>query len=163
MLWILCCLNFLEYYTLALPSYSPLPPHPTLVWKLKIPTSYFQMFLFFCGTGDWTQGRSTSALHPRPYFLYFILKPGLTKLRRASLSRERDGERERAEAGREPGSSRLCLPKYWDYKRAPPRPASLYFCFISESNGAERIWVGRGDTHNMYIYHCSLLPIRIQH
>ena len=86
---------------------------------------------------------------PGPVFLYFILKPGLTKLRRASLSRvrEREGERERerergrerererererkrerererAEAGREPRSSGLCLPKYWDYKRAPPRLA----------------------------------------
>ena len=83
-------------------------------------------------------------LHPRSYFLYFILKPDLTKLRRASLSRERemeiererkrerererDREREReresgrTEAGREPGSSGIRLPKYWDYKRAPPRP-----------------------------------------
>ena len=69
---------------------------------------------------------------PRPA-LYFILKPGLTKLRRASLGRERERERERerqgerererAEAGREPGSSGLRLPKYWDYKRAPPRLA----------------------------------------
>ena len=55
------------------------------------------------------------------------MKPGLTKLQRASLRRER--ERERAEAGREPGSSGLRLPKYWDYKRAPPRPAFKYnFC-----------------------------------
>ena len=54
-------------------------------------------FLFF-GTGDWTQGRSTSALHPRPYFLYFILKPGLTKLQRASLRRERERERDRKRA-----------------------------------------------------------------
>ena len=30
-----------------------------------------------------------------PIFLYFILKPGLTKLRRASLRRERQRERER--------------------------------------------------------------------
>ena len=83
-------------------------------------------------------------LHPRPYFLYFILKSGLTKLRRASLSREREtareGERERervrerAEAGREPGSSGLRLPKYRDYKRAPPRPACgdiIYILLIS--------------------------------
>ena len=68
---------------------------------------------------------------PGPIFLYFILKPGLTKLWRASLSRERererererDRERERTEASREPGSSGLHLPKYWDYKRAPPCPA----------------------------------------
>ena len=46
---------------------------------------------------------------------------GLTK------ERERERERERAEVGREPGSSGLRLPKYWDYKRAPPRPAILLF------------------------------------
>ena len=57
------------------------------------------------------------------------MKPGLTKLQRAPLDREkeretgRERERERAEAGLEPGSSSLCLPKYWDYKRAPPHPA----------------------------------------
>ena len=78
------------------------------------------------------------AAPPALFFLYFILKPGLTKLRRASLSREgeREGERERerarnaserAEAGREPGSSSLRLPKYWDYKRAPPRLAYALF------------------------------------
>ena len=50
-------------------------------------------------------------------------------MQRASLGREREREterereRERAEAGREPVSSGLRLPKYWDYKRAPPRPA----------------------------------------
>ena len=77
--------------------------------------SLFLLFYFiFCGTRDGMQGRSTSALRPRPYFfLYFILKPGLMRLQRASLSRERGrrgwrGERERererarAEAGREP-------------------------------------------------------------
>ena len=32
---------------------------------------------------------------PGPIFLYFILKPGLTKLQRASLSRERQREKER--------------------------------------------------------------------
>ena len=57
---------------------------------------------------------------------------------RASLSREREREREtgrerkrereRAEAGREPGSPGLRLPKYWDYKHAPPRPAMPNFC-----------------------------------
>ena len=35
--------------------------------------------------------------------------------------------RERAEAGREPGSSGLRLPKYWDNKHAPPRLASLFY------------------------------------
>ena len=42
--------------------------------------------------------------HARPLalFLYFILRPGLTKLWRASLSRERETERERErERGRE--------------------------------------------------------------
>ena len=62
-------------------------------------TLLFYLFIYlFCGTGDWTQGCFTSALRPRPYFLYFILKPGLTKLWRASLRREREREtgRERA-------------------------------------------------------------------
>ena len=58
-------------------------------------------------------------------------------MRRTSLGRERETERqrdretgtereresERAEADREPRSSGLRLPKYWDYKRAPPLPA----------------------------------------
>ena len=57
-----------------------------------------------------------------PFMLYFEtgshkVAEGLTK------ERERETGRERAEAGREPGSSGLRLPKYWDYKRAPPRPA----------------------------------------
>ena len=75
------------------------------------------------------------ATPPALFFLYFILKLGLTKLRRASLGRERerdrdrDRERERAEAGREPGSSDLHLPKYWDYKHALPRPA-LFIYFL---------------------------------
>ena len=34
------------------------------------------------------------ATPPALFFLFFILKPGLTKLRRASLGRERDRERE---------------------------------------------------------------------
>ena len=76
------------------------------------------------------------------------MKPGLMKLQRASLGREREREtgrkrereergerreererereiartRMRAEVGREPGSSGFRLPKYWDYKRAPPHP-----------------------------------------
>ena len=40
----------------------------------------------FFGTGDSIQGHSTSELHPQPYFLFFVLKQGLTKLQRASLS-----------------------------------------------------------------------------
>ena len=92
---------------------------------------FILLFFFFAVPG--IEHRGVLPLHyaPGPIFLYFILKPGLTKLRRASLrrererdrERERERERERAEAGREPGSSGLRLPKYWDYKRAPPRPA----------------------------------------
>ena len=68
----------------------------TFSWMLILSIcSYLVFTSFFYGTGDWTQGCSTSALHPRPYFLYFILKPGLTKLWRAPLSREREKERER--------------------------------------------------------------------
>ena len=54
-------------------------------------------------------------------------------MRRASLSRERERETVRgreskiAEVGHEPRSSGLRLPKYWDYKRAPPRPAGGAF------------------------------------
>ena len=56
------------------------------------------------------------------FMLYFEtgshkVAEGLTK------ERERERDRARAEAGREPGSSGLRLPKYWDYKRAPPRLA----------------------------------------
>ena len=81
---------------------------------------------------------------PGPILSYFISRPGLTKLRRNSLSRERErhthtesvrvrvGVRVRVrmraharpEASREPGSSGVRLPKYWGYKRAPPRPAT---------------------------------------
>ena len=98
---------------------------------------YLYTFFFFAVPG--IEPRGVLPLHytPGPIFLYFILKLGLTKLRRASLSRERErergrerererereSERERAETGREPGSSSLRLPKYWDYKRAPPCPA----------------------------------------
>ena len=80
---------------------------------------------------------------PSPIFLYFIWKPGLMKLQRASLSRERqrerERERERSEAGHEPGSSGLRLPKYWDYKRAPPRPAppALFFILYFETGSHE--------------------------
>ena len=80
-------------------------------------------------------------------------------MRRASLGRERERERERerdrererqrdretkrdrehararAEAGREPRYSGLRLPKYWDYKRVPPRPALLVFLMIAILTG----------------------------
>ena len=81
-------------------------------------------------------------LRATPPALFFILyfetgshevAEGLTKERERERKRERERERERnrereserAEAGREPGSSGLCLPKYWDYKRVPPRPAVI--------------------------------------
>ena len=89
------------------------------------------LFLFFSFFGN--PGLNPVAFYLRAtppalfFFLCFILKLGLMRLRRASLRRERERERERgrerAEAGCEPGSSGLRLPKYWDYKRAPPRPA----------------------------------------
>ena len=92
---------------------------------------------FFAVPGIEPRGVLPPCYTPGPIFLYFILKPGLMKLQRASLSRERererdrerDRERERAEAGREPGSSGLRLPKYWDYKRGPPRLA-LVLAFL---------------------------------
>ena len=73
-------------------------------------------------------------LRATPPALFFILYfetgshevvEGLTKEgeRERETARERERERLRAEAGREPGSSGLCLPQYWDYKRVPPRPA----------------------------------------
>ena len=94
------------------------------------------------------QGRSTSVLRPRPYFfiLYFEtgsheVAEGLTKGRERERDRERERERERAEAGREPRSSGLHLPKYWDYKRVPPRPALrslfIYFFFFFAVPGIE--------------------------
>ena len=62
-------------------------------------TPNFKQIFFFAVLGIEPRGVLTSALHPRPYFLYFILKLGLMKLWRASLSREREtgreGERER--------------------------------------------------------------------
>ena len=73
---------------------------------------------FFAVQGIEPRGVLPSRYTPGPIFLYFILKPGLMKLWRASLRRERERERERerdskrAEAGREPGSSGLRLPKY---------------------------------------------------
>ena len=75
-------------------------------------------------------------LHATPPALFFMLyfETGLTKLRRASLWRERERERERAEAGREHGSSGLRLPKYWDYKCAPPRPALSLNFFVNLKN-----------------------------
>ena len=69
-------------------------------------------------------------LRATPPALFFILyfetgshevAEGLTKWGGGETGRER----ERAEAGHEPGSSSLRLPKYWDYKRAPPRRASI--------------------------------------
>ena len=75
--------------------------------------------------------------HARPQALFFILyfetgyhevAEGLTKEKereRQGWDTERERERERPEAGHEPGSSGLCLPKYWDYKRVPPRPARI--------------------------------------
>ena len=44
-----------------------------------------RIFFFFCGTGDGTQGHSTSKLYLQPIFILY-LKPGLTKLWRVSLS-----------------------------------------------------------------------------
>ena len=83
-------------------------------------------------------------LRAMPPALFFILyfetrshevAEGLTKWRERERERETGRERERksaharthaqAEVGREPGSSSLRLPKYWDYKRAPPHPAYI--------------------------------------
>ena len=87
-----------------------------LFYPLKGCNTYIESFIefFFCGIGNWTQRHSTSELHPQPHFFIFILKQGLTKLQRASLSSW--------------GWlwTQILLsqpPKYWDYKRAPPRPA----------------------------------------
>ena len=105
--------------------------HAQLTWIFLNVVFITFFFFFFSVPGVEPRGVLPLRYTPGPIFLYFILKPGLTKLRRASLGRERERdwerererESERAEAGREPGSSGLCLPKYWDYKRAPPRPA----------------------------------------
>ena len=43
--------------------------------------------------------------------------------------------RVRAEVGHKPGSSGLRLPKYWDYKRAPPRPAKEINIFLKRAVG----------------------------
>ena len=82
-------------------------------------------------------------LRATPPALFFILyfetgshevAEGLTK------ERERERERERAEAGHEPRSSGLRLPKYWDYKCAPPRPASqLYFLYFILKPGLTKL------------------------
>ena len=75
-------------------------------------------------------------LRATPPVLFFMLyfetgshevAEGLTKERERDTERDRDRDRARAEAGREPGSSGLHLPKYWDCKHAPPRPAYYYF------------------------------------
>ena len=83
---------------------------------------------------------STTELHPQPYFLSFILKPGLTKLWRASLRRETERETERDRETESWGWPRTRIlrsppPKYWDYKREPPHPAfySLFWNRVSLS------------------------------
>ena len=93
-------------------------------------------------------------LRATPPALFFILyfetgshevAEGLTKERERERERQGERESERAEAGREPGSSGLHLPKYWDYKRAPPRPACLCFdigsCWIDKSHYLLRLSV----------------------
>ena len=69
--------------------------------------------------------------HARLFILYFEtgsheVAEGLTKEKEREREREKERESECAEAGREPGSSSLRLPKYWDYKRAPPCPAMCH-------------------------------------
>ena len=59
----------------------------------------FYLFIYFCGTGNGTQGHATSKLHLQPICILY-LKLGLTKLQKPHLV---------AEAGREPGSSSLSL------------------------------------------------------
>ena len=67
------------------------------------------------------------------------------------MERERDRERERYEAGREPGSPGLRLPKYWDYKNAPPHPAYLSFIYIMFIDSANK-------PESTELKHLSLLP-----
>ena len=56
----------------------------------------------FLALGIEPRGFLPPSYTPGPIFLCFILKPGLMKLRRASLGRERERERERdRERGRE--------------------------------------------------------------
>ena len=78
--------------------------------------------------------------HHTRLLLFFILyfetgshevAEGLTKETETETETETGRERERAEAGHEPGSSGLRLPKYWDYKRAPPLPAQILFLYMS--------------------------------
>ena len=53
-------------------------------------------------------------LYSQPYFIFIFLKQGLIRLMRVSLL---------AKAVLEPEVLLSQPPKYWDYKRAPPRPA----------------------------------------
>ena len=55
-------------------------------YDIKPDYLFFLDFFFFCGTGDGTQGHSTSEPHPQSYFLFFILKQGLTKLLRLAAN-----------------------------------------------------------------------------
>ena len=98
-------------------------------------------------------------LRAMPPALFFILYfetgshevvEGLTNGRERETGRGRERDREggkerehagarthaQAEAGREPGPSGLRLPKYWDYKRAPPRPANLILFPLKSINAS---------------------------
>ena len=97
----------------------------------------FSFFLFCFASGGWTQGILTSELHPQPYFLFFIWKQGLTKLRRASLS---SWGWPRTRILQSPP------PKYWDYKHAPPCPAGNY-----------TFWYMSGYQHHTCT-HCTFSP-----
>ena len=81
-----------------------------------MPGCYVFFFLCVCGTGIEPRG----ILHLQPYFI-LILKQGLTRLMRVSLL---------AEAVLKPAILLSQPPKYWDYKRVPPRLALFYFLFI---------------------------------
>ena len=118
---------------------------PLLSTKLPSPIYLGLTFLFiylFFGTRDWTQGHSTSQLHPQPYFI-FTLKQGFARLIKVSLF---------AESVLKPVILLCQPPKYWDCKHVPLRPALPCFLCV-------RVWCWGLNLGVVYLW--ATLPAQL--